>query len=215
MGWCKIGVVALATAVGMQFSGWIVGLPRELALAAAQDYCPVGPGGQQQRTVIFENRCDFPVWIGFTGASIPCKTDGTLNCPISTSKCRPNPGDRVNGSCTCTSDADCATGQACNPDAKLCFSTISTPVDENGTQSFKLDEADNSGSKTAMSCIPQRSQVVQLSGNVFGRTGCVVNAAKYSHMSDCELHDGRWLDGMLTGFRRCAAQHSGRIHLPK
>jgi hypothetical protein len=163
----------LAMHLGASAAGVLIGS----SAASANDFCPADSTGQEQRTLRFENQCDFPVWVGFVGGSIPCKTDGSLTCPSSTSACQLNPGSETDGTCTCQTDADCGSAQACNPIAKFCYWTLPPPTDAAGKQSFKLDAADSAGPKSAKSCIPQQSQLVQLSGALFGRTGCVTNAA--------------------------------------
>ena len=172
-----MSVLALAGAVWVQIGGWTVVLPLGTSPAAAQEFCANDSTGQEQRTVIFENRCDSPVWIGFVGGSVACTTDGATACPTSTSTCVPNEPNSTGGSCTCKSNTDCGTGQACNTDAGYCFWTMPTPTYDNGTQGFQLDAVGSSGPKQAKSCLPQRSELVQLSGSIFGRTGCVTNAS--------------------------------------
>lgn len=109
--------------------------PRQVALAFCTLLAIVGCSGSSKppspaldgsRTITFQNRCKFPVWIGYTGSSAsdtPCQSDA--QCPGSPGSC-----DLSTHKCTCglqpattdqaAADTQCPTGQKCDLSAHRC-----------------------------------------------------------------------------------------------
>lgn len=113
------------------------------------------------RTITFQNKCGFPVWLGVTGGS--------------------------NGTNTCTDDSDCPTGSRCDPAANNnqggCFWEDYGPKEG----SYKL--AANTGTAT-VSILNYANNGTLWSGGFAARTGCTDGTCLTASCSGAKASDG-------------------------
>jgi hypothetical protein len=143
------------------FAADTVGTPTAVTVRSRVSYSTGGPSTDSDvftstevvpsmgtsRTITLVNNCTFPVWFSLNGG-------------------------QLNGSPTCTSNAQCPTGTACSSLTNKCYwnNIAPTSAAPGGTTLYELPQG--GGTNTVTVPLTSADPTVQWSGNISASTGC-------------------------------------------